>query len=85
MASHLQILQPFHVWYWWNLHANLIDFDHLMDHFACDGSHDERTFRSCEDFDKWSEQETNCSDIWTYCFEKKNSHLITSQSDWEKL
>ncbi len=24
-----------------------------------------------EDFDKWSEQETNCSDIWTYCFEKK--------------
>ncbi len=41
MASHLQILQPFHVWYWWNLHANLIDFDHSMDNFACDGSHDE--------------------------------------------
>ncbi len=48
-------------------HANLIDFDNWMDHFACDGSHDERKFRSCEDFDNFTENQLISFDQQAMC------------------
>ncbi len=36
---------------------HLTDFDNWIDHFACDGSHNERMLRSSEEFDSFTENQ----------------------------
>ncbi len=43
------------------VHSCLTDFDNWMDHFGCDGSHDERMFRSCEEFRHFIENQLSWS------------------------
>jgi len=41
--------------YLWNIKNK--HFDNSMDTFACDGSNDERLFRSCEEYDNLAEKQ----------------------------
>lgn len=50
-----------------------------MDHFACDGSHDERMLRSCEEYDSFTENQLVSFDqpcACSYCANCRQLYLL---------
>ncbi len=53
--------------YLWNIHACIHIFHNLMDRFECDGLHDEKLLRSCEEFDSLNENRLISFDQQAIC------------------
>ncbi len=66
-ANLADITNNVNVRYLWNIHACAPIFDNWMDHFECDGLHNQKWFRSCEGFDSLSENRLISFDQQAIC------------------
>ncbi len=67
IAIRADITNYVNVRYVWNIHACIHIFHNWMDSFECDGLHDEKWLKSCEEFDSLSENRLISFDQQAIC------------------